>query len=267
MKASPLIKLASWVAGCDVGDHPPARVDLIKRHLVDVVGARVAGSRLSEGVAATQFGASIHDSLQATVIAACAHVRCTELDDIHLASCTTPGAVIVPTVLALAASGVVRSMAECCSAALAGYESMIRLGLAIDGPSALHRGVWPTHFAAAFGSAAATSRALRLDAEKTAGAMATALAFGSGPPVPGSLASSSRWITLGVAAANGVMAARAAEAGLVGTPAPLLSSKALVDGLGRRLAFDAMGMKPFPTARQGLAAIEATRSIVLSTPT
>ena len=53
------------------------------------------------------------------------------------------------------------------SAILAGYEAMIRLGRAIDGPAVLsHRGFWPTYFTAPFGIAAATSRLLKLDAKQ-----------------------------------------------------------------------------------------------------
>ena len=94
-------------------------------------------------------------------------------------------------------------MGDCCAAVLVGYEALIRLGVVIKGPAALLRRVWPSHAAAAFGSAAAASRAYGLSVEQTAGALATALAFGSGPPVSALSSSSSRWMTLGVAAANG----------------------------------------------------------------
>jgi 2-methylcitrate dehydratase PrpD len=72
---------------------------------------------------------------------------------------------------------------------------------------------------------------------------------------------------LGAAAANGVLAARGAREGLVGAAgaARVLSAgaqKRLTRGLGRRYLFDDTGMKPYPTARQGLSAIEAARAIV-----
>ena len=256
-----LTRLAEWIQSRDVAEVPPARLDKLKMHIVDTVAARLAGSRTNEGAAVRRLGASMRDAVGAAVLVDCAHARCTEVDDIHLASCTTPGSVVVPTVLALAARGELRSVRECCAAALVGYETLIRLGAAIDGPRALHRHVWPTHVAAAFGSAAAASRGYKLSVEQTAGAVATALAFGSGPPVSGTLSSSSRWMTLGVAAANGELAARAAREGLLGTAGDVVSPAQLVNGLGRRYLFDDLGMKPFPTARQGLAAIQATREI------
>ena len=42
---------------------------------------------------------------------------------------------------------------------------MIRLGVAIDGPSVLYRGIWPTYFAAPFGVAAVAARLMRLGPE------------------------------------------------------------------------------------------------------
>lgn len=258
---SPLIILAEWMQSRSIEKLPSARFDRIKQHILDTVGARLAGSRTREGAAIARVAASIRDPLYASVLMGCAQARCTEVDDIHLASCTTPGSVIVPTVLAFAAQGALRSVGECCLAALAGYEALIRFGLAIDGPSALHRQIWPTHAAAAFGSAATASRALRLNLEQTAGALRTALAFGSGPPVSGVSPASSRWLTLGIAAANGVLAARGAFEGVIGSMPTVPSPRALAEGLGRRCRFDEVGLKPFPTARQGLAAIEAVRII------
>jgi 2-methylcitrate dehydratase PrpD len=260
VKSQPLKVLAEWIQSRDVTEVPLERFDRLKRHIADTVACRLAGATTNEGAAMSRHGASIGDPISASVIVHCANARCTEVEDIHLASCTTPGSVVVSTVLALASAGQLRSLRECCSSALAGYEAMIRLGAAIDGPRILHRRVWPTHAAAAFGSAAAARRAYRLTVDQTVGALTTALAYGSGPPVSGSLSSSSRWMTLGVAAANGELAARAARAGLLGTAADEASPR-LVRGLGRRYLFDEIGMKPFPTARQGLAAIQAVRDV------
>jgi 2-methylcitrate dehydratase PrpD len=256
-----LTKLAALVQSRDLEDLPPARLDRLKLHIVDASGARLAGSRTDEGAAIARLAASMIDGLAGPVLAGCAQTRCTEVDDIHLTSCTTPGSVVVPTALALAADGDLRSVGEVCAAALAGYEALIRFGVAIDGPTAIRQGVWPTHAAAAFGSAAVACRAYGLSVDRTAGALATALAFGSGTPVPAALPSSSRWTTLGLAAANGVTAARAAREGLVGAADPVALGPSLTNGLGRRFLFDDIGTKPYPTARQGLAAVEAARQL------
>jgi 2-methylcitrate dehydratase PrpD len=255
-----LTRLAEFILSRDLAELPSARFDRVKMHIVDTCGARLAGSRLDEGKSIGRVVRATRDRVAGAVLAGCAQARCTEIDDIHLTSCTTPGSVIVPTVLALAAAGELRSVREVCASALAGYESLIRLGAAIGGPALLRKQVWPTHFAAAFGSAAAACRAYDLSVERTAAALATALAFGSGTPVSGASPASSRWMTLGVAAVNGVMAARGAREGLLGSGGDFIGTP-LTKDLGRCVLFDGLGMKPYPTARQGLAAIEAARQI------
>jgi 2-methylcitrate dehydratase PrpD len=256
-----LTRFAEFVQGPDLANLPPARFDRLKLHVIDASGARLAGSRIDEGAAVARLAATVTDGITGAILAGCAQTRCTEVDDIHLTSCTTPGSVIVPTVLALAADGDLRSVHDVSVAALAGCEALIRLGVAIDGPAVLRRSVWPTHVAAAFGSAAAACRTYGLSVDRTAGALATALAFGSGRPVAASLPASSRWTTLGVAAVNGLLAARAAREGLLGTADTSAIGARLTKDLGRRFLFDDIGTKPYPTARQGLAAIEAARQI------
>jgi 2-methylcitrate dehydratase PrpD len=256
-----LTKLAAFVQSRDLENLPSARLDRLRLHIVDAFAARVAGSRTDEGSAIARFCAPMSDSLESAVLAACAQTRCTEVDDIHLASCTTPGSVVVSTALALAAAGELRTVGDVCAATLAGYESLIRFGVAIDGPTAINKGVWPTHAAASIGSAAVACRAYRLSVDRTAGALATTFAFGSGTPVSAAPASSSRWLTLGLAAVIGVTAARAAREGLVAASDGGIVGKGLTNGLGRHFLFDDVGMKPYPTARQALAAIDAAREL------
>jgi 2-methylcitrate dehydratase PrpD len=258
---NPLTKLAAFVQSPGLSTVPAARFDRLKLHIVDAWGARLAGARTDEGAAISRLCASMTDGLDAAVLGACAQTRCTEVDDIHLASCTTPGSVVVSTALALAAAGDLRSVGDVCAAALAGYESLIRFGVAIGGPAAIGAGMWPTHAAAAFGSAAVACRAYGLSVDRTAGALATAIALGSGPPVSATPPSSSRWSTLGLATTNGVTAARAAREGLVAAAETANPGSQLTNGLGRRFLSDDIGVKPYPTARQGLAAIEAAREL------
>jgi 2-methylcitrate dehydratase PrpD len=258
MKAA-LDALAEFVQSGALTDPPRERFELLKRHVLDSVGARLAGSRTDEGIAAARAAGVVKEDLIAAIVAGCAQTRCTEIDDVHLTSCTTPGAVVVQTALAFAASGELRSMRAFTAASLAGYEALIRLGVGIDGPRVLHEGVWPTHRAAAFGSATVAARAYGLTARQTAAALSTALGLGAATLAAAAPAMSSRWFALGIAAADGVLAARGAREGLVGTAG--LSSARLTNGLGRKWLFDEIGLKPYPTARQALAAIEAAREL------
>jgi 2-methylcitrate dehydratase PrpD len=72
---------------------------------------------------------------------------------------------------------------------------------------------------------------------------------------------------------NGVLAARGAGQGLLGAAGILernggriagvdISEARLLGELGERYLFDDVGMKPYPVARQALAAIEAARELV-----
>ena len=111
-----------------------------------------------------------------------AMTRLTEIDDIHMPSCTTPSSVVVPTALAIAGHLQLRDARTFTHALYAGYEVMTRFGVAISGPSILTRGIWPTYLAAPLCAAAVTARLLGLTAEKTANALGIALTMISGAP-------------------------------------------------------------------------------------
>jgi len=64
----------------------------------------------------------------------CALARLSEVDDIHLAAMITPGAIVVPGALTIARSWPDADPAGLVAAIVAGYEAMVRLGLAINGP-------------------------------------------------------------------------------------------------------------------------------------
>ncbi|HML15825.1 MAG TPA: MmgE/PrpD family protein [Bryobacteraceae bacterium] len=269
-----LAALAEFVQSRDLAALPEARHDRLKRHVIDTLGALQAGCRLEEGVSMGELAAR-DGSRHAAIVAACAAARSTEIDDIHLSSCTTPGSVVIPVAFALAAAHELRTWGEFCAAVAAGYEMLIRLGYAIDGPAILRKKVWPTYFAAAFGAAAVASRAYHLSVNQTSGALATALTFAAGTSAPARCSDSSRWLSLGAAAANGVLGATGARMGLMGASDLLeryagriagvaISRKRLADHLGETWLFDQIGMKPYPIARQALAAVEAVREIIAS---
>src|SRR5690348_6421858 len=137
-------------------------MERLRLHIADTLGMILQGATLAEGKTAMAVGSRLAGW--------CASARLTEADDIHLTSCTTPGSVVVPTALHLAAAGLFRTWGDFATAVLAGYEAMIRLGYAIDGPRILAQKIWPTLFAAPVGAAAVASRAWKLDASQTAGA-------------------------------------------------------------------------------------------------
>ena len=145
--------------------------ELVELHLIDTVGAWIAGAphRRRPGAAALSrrdaHGAD-GDALALDLATRCALARLSEIDDIHLASMTTPGGDRHSRRADAGGRDAGATADDVSAAILAGYEAMTRLGRAIDGPTILYRGIWPTYFAAPFGVAAVAARLLRLDAGK-----------------------------------------------------------------------------------------------------
>jgi len=212
--------------------------------------------------------------LAVDVMTLCALTRMTEIDDIHLASMTTPGSIVIPGALAIAATLPRHDTEALVAAIAAGYEAMIRLGLALDGPTILYRGIWPTYFAAPFGIAAVASRLLGLDAAQAANALALALTYAAPGVGHHNAPTTARWISAGQAARNGLAATQAALAGFT-------ADVALLDGgffsavyniapnlatftgeLGKRDLLAELSFKPWCAARQTMAATLALREII-----
>jgi 2-methylcitrate dehydratase PrpD len=262
---STLESLAKFIQDPALTSHAAGRMERLRLHIADTLGMMLGGASLAEAKAAMAMGSPLAGW--------CASPRLTEADDIHLLSCTTPGSVVVPTALHLASARLFESWVDFVTAVLAGYETLIRIGYAIDGPRILARQVWPTLFAAGAGASAVACRALKLNQSQTAGALATALSASTGIAPPAMLPNSSRWVALGAAAEHGIVAAKAAMQGALGDVQLLerragriagvrISPRRLLQDAWTRFFFDETGLKPFPTARQALAAIEACRRLV-----
>jgi 2-methylcitrate dehydratase PrpD len=220
-------QLGAHVARCDAP--PPSVWRLLTLHVVDILGAWLAALRTSEGAAllrlrgtlvggtdvtaSRRMRADATGALRLDVMTHCALARLSEIDDIHLASTTTPGAIVIPGALVIAAAFGMRDPAMIAAAMLAGYEVMTRLGLAIGGATALYRGIWPTYFTAPTAMAAVAARLFGLDATATAQALAIALVRSSPGVGHRNAATTARWLAVGQAAEAGLMAAFAARAG------------------------------------------------------
>ncbi|MCC6887011.1 MAG: MmgE/PrpD family protein [Hyphomicrobiales bacterium] len=264
---SVLRTLSAFVTQASASALPETERVLLRRHVADTLVAAAAGARSSEGRALRRALPRETIADAAGLIAAV--VRHTEIDDIHTRSCTTPSSVTVPTALALARALAVDDPNAVASAIWIGTELMTRLGVAVDGARVLYRGLWPTYFTAPLGSAAVTARLLRLDETQTAHALSLAMMLMAGRSgrfhgtLPG------RSVILAIAVANGVRAAQAAGEGVGGDPTlldgPWLADAhgiaaridALTEGLGQGSIYPQMSLKPFCTAKQALAAIEA----------
>jgi 2-methylcitrate dehydratase PrpD len=250
----------------------------IALHVADTVGASVAATATVEGEAVIGFrrelqklsGAGDANPLD-DVALHCALARLSEADDIHLRSMTTPGSIVIPAAFILAARLDTADVAELPAAILAGYEAMIRLGRVINGPAILYRGIWPTYFTAAFGTAAVTARLLRATERQTAHALALALTMSAPSVGQHHAATTARWLSVGQAARNGVTAALAARHGFT-ADLDLLRSQflpgiygiepdlaAMIDASAQRPVFAEASFKPWCAARQTMAPTQALR--------
>ncbi len=274
-----LAELGSYVANSGRETASGALRELVELHVVDTVAAWIASAPTAEGSSLLRFRAAMRADGRAGGAAAldlatrCALARMSEIDDIHLPSMTTPGAIVIPAALTLAGAA---QPGDVIAAILAGYEAMTRLGRAIDGPTALYRGIWPTYFAAPFGVAAVAARLLELDAKQAANALALALTFAAPGVGHHNAATGSRWLVVGNAARNGLAAALAAQQGftsdlelvdgnfLAGVYGVTPDVAALTDGLGERVALAEVSFKPWCAARQTMAATQALNEIIAS---
>ncbi len=260
----------------------PAVREKLDLHLLDTIGAWIAAAGTPEGQALIAFrrrmraagrasSQSPRDDLATQVTTHVALARLSEIDDIHLQSMTTPGAIVIPTAVTLAAVLPETDTREIGAAILSGYEAMIRLGLAIKGPDVLYRGIWPTYFGAGFATAAVGARMLRLDVTQTAHALALAIASASPSVGQHHAVTTARWLSVGNAARNGLTAAFAAQAGFT-AELDVLRSRLFPDVYGIEpdigamtedgLAFSGVSLKPWCAARQTMPATQALREIM-----
>jgi 2-methylcitrate dehydratase PrpD len=258
-------------------------------HLLDTLGAWYAGSRTEDsllaakltaaqpGFAAASGGSGLvasGDGALDRVAQRIAIVRNTEIDDIHMQSCTTIGSVVVPVAVTVAQTLGKPSASDFAQAIAAGYEAMARLGLAISGATILYRGIWPTFFSGPVGAAATAAPLLGLTAEQTADAIGIALSLTSGAAGGGN----ARFVLLGQAARAGVWAALAAAKGYRGDRTLLdgdwlqrshgisLDAGPLTAPVEGEGAIATISYKPFCAAKQNTAAIDGFRQLLAKHP-
>jgi 2-methylcitrate dehydratase PrpD len=279
---SALERLGGYVATSGRERPCEAVRETVELHLIDTVGALIASTRTVEGLGLLRFRAAMRARAQADgawaldLATRCALARLSEIDDIHLPSMTTPGAIVIPGALTLAGALPAVAAHDVIAAILAGTEAMTRLGRAIDGPAILYRGIWPTYFAAPFGMAAVAARLLKLDEEASAHALALALTLAAPTVGHHNAATTARWFAVGNAARNGLNAALAAQQGFT-ADRNLLEARALADvlgikpdvaalsdGLGERIALAEVSFKPWCAARQTMAATQALKEVIAS---
>lgn len=287
-------QLAQFLVGQASTSVPDAVVDRARMHLLDTLGAALAGSAsteafLARSVAQRVFGDGSTDSwapvwgtpasLPAThaafVNGIAAHAF--ELDD--SGGCDHSGAVVVPAALA-AISLCVGPVpgAVLIEAVIAGYEVARRVQTALGGYDAVNELGWhSTGTCGAFGAAVAASRVLRLSEERAVQAIGLAGSSSGGTWAFIREGAMSKRMHVGRAAEIGLHSALLAEQGFTG-PRDLFEAPwggfltlygtpgrdpgALTRSLGTEWQIERATIKPYASCRSTHAAIDTLLDVM-----
>ncbi len=206
-----------------VTSKPISKTDLEDAALftLDAVATAYAGSATPVGAILRDWAAGEDLDLKrrAFLMAALTHI--TETDDLHRASITHPGCVVVPAALSLGEKTMADG-ATILGAILHGFEAMCRIGAGV-GPA--HYRIWHnTATCGPFGSAMAAASLLDLDPAQTLDALGNAGTQSSGLWQFIETGAMSKHLHAGRASESGLLAAEMAAHGFTG-PARILEGR------------------------------------------
>ncbi len=282
------MQLAQFAAGLEHRGLPRAVRAALTGALLDYLRVASLGARMpwsgwalqlarelgGHGRAGVLFSREHTDPERATLVNA-TYAGSIDADDVHVGSMLHPGCVVISAALAMgqarAASG-----ARVLAAIAAGYETMIRIGLALQ-PSHFRRGFQSTATCGVFGAATAAACVTFNGADRTlriAQALGLAASFSGGLTQFYHSGSTVKRIHAAHAAREGVHATLLTEAGFSG-PTDILEgrdgyARAYADGhdfdralvaLGERWRLLETAVKPHACSARVLAAIEATAGL------
>jgi len=294
MTADAPLRLGAFAAEARYADLPFEIVEKAKRHILDTLGAGLAGATSDEGKR-TLAAVLAADGPGPTVVWGTRHrlsprnaalvngtaAHAFELDD--TGGCDHSGAVVVPAALAaLDIAGRPVGGAEFILAVVLGYDVARRVLEGFGGYPAHNEPGWhSTGTCGTFGAAVASARILGLDAVGTAAAIGTAASFSSGLWAFIHDGAMTKRLHAGRAAEGGLLAAQLAAAGVRGPmrifddvwggffktfghrpPAP----EALLRDLGRDWRIRSAAIKPYASCRDTHSAVDAVRRILARHP-
>ena len=266
-------RLATFVATARPEDLPASVQHDAKRAILNMFAAGFGGCRDEAINAMVKVAAPFSGAGKAHVIgrserldpasaawinAAIANVL--DFDDTHLATVIHPTSPIAPALLAFAEmradAGLPVTGAELLFAFALGVEVTCRVGNAIS-PGHYNRGWHITGTCGVLGAAAAVSRLLQLDAERTLWALGNAATQAAG--LVETLGFHAKSLNPANAARGGLLAALLAKAGLSGPPRPIegqrgflkvladkIDTSRLATGLGETWELSRNALKPYP---------------------
>jgi 2-methylcitrate dehydratase PrpD len=248
---------------------PVAAEDLHRAALftLDAVANALAGRLTEPGKKLQQWGRGQGQDAgrQAMVMGGLTHIL--ETDDLHRASVTHPGCVVVPAAFSLAAHHGYAGTAVLHSV-LQGFEAMCRIGMAVGGE---HYKVWHnTATCGPFGSAMAAAHLLSLSEEQAVHALGNAGTQSAGLWEFLETGAMSKHLHAGRAAEAGIVAAQLAALDFTGPPAILEGAKgffralcpdpdesAVLSAPASPWQLTVTSIKPWPSCRHTHPAIDA----------
>ena len=218
-------------------DLSDAVVDRTKYLFLDYLGVAIAGSAsdssqpvyrmLARAAAAgpcTVIGTPAHSSPEYAALANGASSHSVELDDTHQAGSIHPGVVMFSTAIALSEADPQIDAGEFVAAVVAGYEVATRLAMAVQPKFHYDLGFHPTSTCGVFGAAVTAAKLLRLSEEQMLSAVGIAGSMAAGSLEFLAEGSWTKRLHPGLAAQNGIQAARLAAEGFRG-PSTILEGR------------------------------------------
>ncbi|MBX9812331.1 MAG: MmgE/PrpD family protein [Burkholderiales bacterium] len=237
-------------------DEEPARM---LHDVLDVRSARGKSTVVGYGNCTTPLLAGCLNGMLAHLL---------DMDDAHRDALTKTGSAVTPAAMAVAEArgcGGDRVI----EAVVAGYEVMIRLGLAVN-PGHRSRGFHSTATLGAFGAAAAAGRLLDLPRERMIDALGIAATQAAGLTAFINNESMIKPFNVAKSVHNGILAALLAEKGFRGPPAVIEGQEGFIQaytdradpaeigsGIGERFRLLESGFKPHAACRYAHGPIDA----------
>jgi 2-methylcitrate dehydratase PrpD len=283
-------QLSTFIAATSFAELPDAIVEKTKRHILDTLGAGLAGSTSDEAsrartmIAATGgigddilWGRAERASPRDAAFVNGIACHSFELDD--SGGCDHSGAVVLPAVVAaLGLSEGQVTGSDLITAVVLGYDIGRRVLEAFGGYEAHNGAGWhSTGTCGVFGAAVAAARILKLDARQCLNAIGVAASFSSGLWAFIHDGSQTKRIHAGRAAEGGLTAALLARQGMTG-PIHVFDDvwggflrtyahqatdvEALVRDLGTRWRMEKAVIKPYASCRGTHSAIDAIGKVM-----
>jgi len=208
-----------------------------KQLLLDYLGVAIAGSRTESARAvcrmlagsappgpSTVMGTPLQISPEYAALANGTAAHSIELDDTHQAGSIHLGVVMFSTAIALSQSLPDREVDEFVSAVVAGYEVAARLAMALQPKSHYELGFHPTATCGVFGATVTAAKLLRLSEDQMRSAVGIAGSMAAGSLEFLAHGTWTKRLHPGLAAQNGILAARLAASGFRG-PSTILEGR------------------------------------------